>query len=73
MATSHLRGGMAIKTQAGVIAAFGQALIQSGRGDAAFGRAFNRLQDVRIRADDMAGAPSAEEADWALAQAEGFV
>ncbi|MEH3119081.1 MAG: HEPN domain-containing protein [Methylorubrum populi] len=73
MVTGHLREGMNVKTHAGVIAAFGQALVQTGQVDAAFGRAFNRLQDVRIRADYMAGAPSVEEAEWALTQAEAFV
>ncbi len=73
LATGHLREGMNIKTHAGVISAFGQALVQTGRVDAAFGRAFNRLQDIRVRADYMSGTPSAEEAEWALTQAEAFV
>lgn len=73
IATGHLYEGMNIKTHAGVIAAFGQALVQTGKVDPAFGRAFNRLQDVRVRADYMAGSPSAEEAAWAVTQAEAFL
>ncbi|MGA4553178.1 HEPN domain-containing protein [Methylorubrum aminovorans] len=72
-ATGHLSEEMNIKTHAGVIAAFGRELVLTGQVDAAFGRAFNRLQDIRVRADYMAGAPSTEEAEWALTQAEAFV
>lgn len=73
IASGHLHEGMNIKTHAGVIAAFGRALVQTGQIDAAFGRAFNRLQDIRVRADYMAGSPSVEEAAWAVTQAEAFV
>lgn len=68
-ATGHLSEEMNIKTHAGVIAAFGRELVLPGQVDAAF----NRLQDIRVRADYMAGAPSTEEAEWALTQAGAFV
>lgn len=73
IAAGHPHEGMSIETHAEVIAAFGQALVQTGQIDAAFGRAFHRLQDVRDRADYMAGSPSAEETAWAVTQAEAFV
>ena len=63
LATGHLREGMHIKTHAGVIAAFGEALVQTSQVDTAFGRSLNRLQDIRVRSDAMTGAPSAEEAE----------
>jgi uncharacterized protein (UPF0332 family) len=73
MAKGYHREGTTIKTHAGVIAAFGRALVQPGDVDAALGRAFNRLQDIRVRADYMAGTPSRDEAEWALTQAEAFL
>ena len=73
MAVEPLSEGATVKTHRGLIAAFGQTLVQTGRVDAALGRAFNRLQDIRIRADYMAGAPSSEEAEWAVTQAADFV
>ncbi|MGX5776611.1 HEPN domain-containing protein [Methylorubrum zatmanii] len=63
LAVGHPLDGSASKTHRGLIAAFGQRLVQTGRVDAAYGRAFNRLQDIRIQADYLAGVPSAQDAE----------
>jgi uncharacterized protein (UPF0332 family) len=62
-----------IKTHHSLIAAFGKKLVQGGQIDAAFGRAFNKVQDMRQLADYSAEPPPLAEAQWAVEQAENFV
>jgi uncharacterized protein (UPF0332 family) len=62
-----------IKTHHGLIAEFGKKIVLGGQIDAAHGRAFNRVQDIRLLADYDAEQPSREDAQWAVEQAEAFV
>ena len=73
IAVGHETPDALIKTHHGLIAAFGKALVQSGRLDAALGRAFNKVQDTRQLADYSAEPPSLADAAWAVEQAEAFV
>ncbi len=62
-----------IKTHHRLIAEFGKKIVLGGQIDAALGRAFNRVQDIRLLADYDAEQPSREDAQWAVEQAEAFV
>jgi uncharacterized protein (UPF0332 family) len=62
-----------IKTHHSLIAEFGKKLVVGGQIDAAFGRAFNKVQDMRQLADYSAEPPPLSEAQWAVEQAENFV
>jgi uncharacterized protein (UPF0332 family) len=63
--------GAVIKTHGGLIAIFGQQLVQSGMIDATHGRAFSLVQKTRLLADYTADPPA--EAEDAVAHAEAFV
>jgi uncharacterized protein (UPF0332 family) len=73
IATGHETSDALIKTHHALIIAFGKQLVQSGQIDAAFGRAFNKVQDVRQLADYSAEPPSLADAVWAVEQSELFV
>ena len=73
IAVGHETPEALIKTHHGLIAAFGKELVQSGRLDAALGRAFNKVHDTRQLADYSAEPPSLADAAWAVDQAEAFV
>jgi len=62
-----------IKTHHSLIAAFGKELVLTGKLDGALGRAFNRVQDIRLIADYSAEPPQLAEAQWAFEQAEIFI
>jgi uncharacterized protein (UPF0332 family) len=62
-----------IKTHQGLIAEFGKSLVLGGWIDAAHGRAFNKVQDMRLLADYSAEPPPVDDARQALAHAEAFV
>jgi uncharacterized protein (UPF0332 family) len=73
LATGHQAPDTPIKTHHSLIAAFGKELVLGGRIDAAFGRAFNKVQDMRQLADYSAEPPPLAESQWAVEQAENFV
>ena len=73
LATGHESPAALIKTHHSLVAAFGKELVLSGRMDAAFGRAFNKVQDTRQLADYSADPPPPADAQWAVEQAENFV
>ena len=73
LAAGEVVDGTAAKTHRGLIAAFGRVLVQTGRVDAALGRAFNRAHEVRLLADYTAEPPALAEAAWAVEQAGQFV
>jgi uncharacterized protein (UPF0332 family) len=62
-----------IKTHHRLIAEFGKKMVLGGLIDAALGRAFNRVQDIRLLADYDSEPPSLDDAEWAVEQAEAFV
>ena len=62
-----------IKTHHSLIAAFGKKIVLSGQIDAAFGRALNRVHDIRLLADYSAEPPSFDDARWAIEQAADFI
>jgi len=62
-----------IKTHHRLIAEFGKTIVLGGHIDADLGRAFNRVQDIRLLADYDAEPPSLDDAQWAVEQAENFV
>jgi uncharacterized protein (UPF0332 family) len=72
-ATGHEASAAPIKTHHGLIAAFGKELVLGGRIDAAVGRAFNKVQDMRQLADYSAEPPALDDAQSAIEQAEAFV
>jgi uncharacterized protein (UPF0332 family) len=68
------RVGTVIKRHGGLIAAFGQHLVQTGMIDPAHGRAFGRVEKMRLLADYTAGDPPADlDANEAVTLAEAFV
>jgi len=73
LATGHQASGAIIKTHHNLIAEFGKKLVLGGLLDAAFGRAFNKVQDMRRLADYSSEPPPLAEAQWAVEQAEAFV
>ena len=59
-----------MKRRGGIlIAEFGKKLVLGGRIDAAFGRAFNKAQEMRQLADYSAEPPSPDDAQGPLEQA----
>lgn len=72
-ATGHEAPDAPIKTHHSLIAAFGKELVLGGLIDAGFGRAFNKVQDIRQLADYSAEPPPLDEAQSAVEQAEAFV
>jgi uncharacterized protein (UPF0332 family) len=62
-----------IKSHSTLIAEFGKKLVLGGQIDAAHGRAFNKVQDMRLLADYSAEPPSPDKAQGAVEQAEAFV
>jgi len=62
-----------IKTHNNLIAEFGKRLVLGGRIDAAHGRAFNKVQEIRLLADYSAEPPSFDDAHGAVDKAEAFV
>jgi uncharacterized protein (UPF0332 family) len=70
LALKHPPEGVVGKTHRSLIAAFGRDLVKTGYIDAAFGRALNRVHEMRLLADYTAEPPSQDDAAWAVAQAE---
>jgi len=62
-----------IKTHPNLIAKFGKKLVLGGQIDATHGRAFNRVQQMRLLADYSAEPPPHEDAQGAVEKAEAFV
>jgi len=62
-----------VRTHHGPIAAFGKELVLGGKIHADFGRAFNKVQDMRLLADYDAEPPEPEAAKSAVVLAEAFV
>lgn len=73
LVAGHSIDGATAKTHRGLIAAFGHALVQTGRLDPSLGRAFNRAQEIRLMADYTAEPPTFEDAARAVEQADTFV
>lgn len=73
IATGHETIGTIIRTHHSVIARFGERLVLTGLVDASFGRAFNKVQDIRLLADYSAEPPPIDQAKWAVEQAVAFV
>ena len=62
-----------IKTHHNLMAEFGRKLVLGGQIDAGFGRAFNKVQDMRRLADYSAEPPPLDATQDAVEQAEAFV
>ena len=73
LATGHEKPDAIIKTHHSLIAAFGKGLVLSGKIDAASGRAFNKVQDMRLLADYSAEPPPLDDTRSAVEQAEAFL
>jgi uncharacterized protein (UPF0332 family) len=73
MATGHETPDAIIKTHHTLIAEFGKKLVQSGQLAADLGRAFNKVEDIRLLADYSAESPPPVEAEWCVERAEVFV
>jgi uncharacterized protein (UPF0332 family) len=61
------------KTHSGLIASFGQNLVKAGKLPAEFGRALNRVQELRLTPDYLAEPVSSDKAQWAIQEADHFV
>ena len=61
------------KTHGGLIASFGQNLVRTGNLPTEFGRALNRVQELRLTADYLAEPVPFDKAKWAIEEADGFV
>ena len=73
LATGHETPDAIIKTHYSLIAEFGKKLVLGGQIDAGFGRAFNKVQDMRQLADYSAEPPPLDGTRSAVEQAEAFV
>ena len=62
-----------IKTHHSLIAEFGKRLVLGGQIDAAHGRAFNKVQEIRLVSDYSAEPPPFDDAQGAVEKAEAFV
>ncbi len=61
------------KTHSGLIAAFSLYLVKTGRVPVEFGKALNRVADIRLVADYTGDQVDVETACWAVGEAERFV
>jgi uncharacterized protein (UPF0332 family) len=61
------------KTHGGLIASFGQNLVQTDKLPSEFGRALNRVQELRLTADYLAEPVPLDKATWAIEEADGLV
>jgi uncharacterized protein (UPF0332 family) len=61
------------KTHSGLIASFGQYLVRTDKLPSEFGRALNRVQELRLTADYLAEPVPLDKATWAIEEADGFV
>jgi uncharacterized protein (UPF0332 family) len=62
-----------IKTHHTLIAEFGKKLVLGGQIDASIGRAFNKVEEMRLLADYSAEPPPLDKTQGAVEQAELFV
>jgi uncharacterized protein (UPF0332 family) len=61
------------KTHSGLIASFGQNLVRTDKLPSEFGRALNRVQELRLTADYLAEPMPLDKATLAIEEADGFV
>jgi uncharacterized protein (UPF0332 family) len=61
------------KTHAGLIAAFGRHLVQSGLVEAELGRSLNQVESLRLLADYAGDTIEPDRASWAIGAADRFV
>jgi uncharacterized protein (UPF0332 family) len=61
------------KTHGGLITSFGQNLVRTGKLPSEFGRAFNRVQELRLTADYLTEPVPLDKAKWAIQEAGRFV
>lgn len=61
------------KTHGGLITAFSLHLVKTGRVPVEFGKALNRVADIRLVADYTGDQVDIETAGWAVGEAERFV
>jgi uncharacterized protein (UPF0332 family) len=66
-------GSERIRTHNGLISAFGEHLVKTGRLHAALGRALNQVERVRLLADYTGEEVDAAKAAWTIEQADGFI
>ena len=64
---------LTIRTHSGLIASFSLKLVKSGLVDIQFGKALNKVEDLRLVADYKGDPVEMEEATWAVQQATEFV
>ncbi len=73
LATGHETPDAIIKTHHTLIAEFGKKLVLGGQIDASLGRAFNKVEEMRLLADYSADPPPLDKTQGAVEQAEAFV
>ncbi len=73
LATSPSGQGVVAKTHSGLIAEFSLQLVKSGRFPMDLGKAFNKVEDLRLVADYKGDLIDESEALWAVQQAQAFV
>jgi uncharacterized protein (UPF0332 family) len=73
LATGHETPDAIIKTHHTLIADFGKKLVLGGQIDASIGRAFNKVEEMRLLADYSAEPPPLDKTQGAVEQAEVFV
>jgi uncharacterized protein (UPF0332 family) len=61
------------KTHRGLIAAFSEQLVKTGRLTAEIGRSLNQVERVRLLADYTGEEVDVEKAQWAVNKAEAFI
>lgn len=73
LATGHETPDVIIKTHHTLIADFGKKLVLGGQIDASIGRAFNKVEEMRLLADYSAEPPALDKTQGAVEKAEAFV
>lgn len=63
----------AVRTHGGLITTFSLQMVKTGKVTLEFGRSLNRVHELRLIADYKGDPVAAEDAAWALAQADEFV
>ena len=61
------------KTHSGLISVFSLKLVRTGHVSIEFGKALNKVEDLRLMGDYKGDLVAKEDAQWAVAQASAFV
>jgi len=73
LASGEIQSVELTKTHSGLISVFSLKLVKTGNVSIEFGKALNKVEDLRLMGDYKGDLVAKEDAQWAVAQASAFV